>query len=165
MWVEGGRDGSWGEWWVGVAESVKRVKKSLGPGERTVSRETPLLLGDLVRSDPEQQRVSVPYVNMGASGKTTGTPDHFGERRAPLKRRRNMPSQHLGASVLARIASTNQTVAHNSDNPLLIIAAAVACCVVGQEAITAVLDASTQLITVIIVLVYLRAVARPTTDV
>ncbi|WP_406309811.1 hypothetical protein [Streptomyces sp. NBC_00623] len=72
-----------------------------------------------------------------------------------------MPSQHLDASVSTRIADINQTVAQVTDNPRLIIAAAVACCVVGQEVITAVLDASTQLITVIIVLISMRAAARP----
>ncbi|WP_405686198.1 hypothetical protein [Streptomyces sp. NBC_00057] len=76
-----------------------------------------------------------------------------------------MPSQHLDASVPTRTAAINQTVAQFTDNPRLITAAAIACCVVGQEAITAVLDASTQLITVIIVLISMRAVARPIADV
>ncbi|MGW1347819.1 hypothetical protein ACWCQE_00925 [Streptomyces sp. NPDC002409] len=72
-----------------------------------------------------------------------------------------MSSQHLDASVSTLTAAINQTVAQFTDNSRLIIAAAVACCVVGQEAITAVLDAVTQLITVIIVLISMRAVSRP----
>jgi hypothetical protein len=86
---------------------------------------------------------------------------HFGERRVrPLKRtkeKHNVPSLIPSTLLLHGSDGATHTVPRPTDNARWLAIMTVVGCVIGTESVTGVLDSATQLVTVIILLILVRA--------